>query len=260
MKKTNILIISIMLAVLTSPLVNAELERFEIPYESYIDEIVVNSTHNKISIDTNLFDPLNPNHAFSKFRRMYFYAENNCTLYKPTNSDLIGSVILFLDINKTAICNDTSFYSLAADMGEVCKQVLLNINQSQEYSEKYVKANEASSEYQRLWKIEEDRRASCDVIANTSRTELNNCKVELETAQRQANRATQDSAALATCQQQLETTKKSNSNGIIIAFAMGGGLGWFMWGKKRRAGPSEQSMARSYSDNVEYRDFDEPRQ
>ena len=239
--KKKMLLISIMLVLLLMSVVHADLKRVD------FDVIIrsENATHNEIrdvSMSSNEYG----------FETIFL---TNRFVPKNISGDFVSKWRLeFNDPFTTLFSNITNGMD---EVLSVCSGLDEKLTESISDVEKTTALEKERAEFQRLWKIEEERRTSCEANLEEQKGSIedieekyNICTAELESTNNQLSFVRQDTESLNICEDDLEEEKSKRNNSTIIAFAAGALISWFAFGKKKKTGPSEQSESNSYGDDV----------
>lgn len=153
-----------------------------------------------------------------------------------THTDSIFNHTIFYEYDESTWCSSYS------ELGQQINQLDNKLNQSVECA--VAKAERA--EYLRIKEIEEELRVKYETESNklTNLTQkLNN---ELLTCQSSLESFKSYKTGLNECEEELDEKK----NAVILWFMVGLGIGYGLWGRKKKRGPSEQSELGFGGDDV----------
>lgn len=118
----------------------------------------------------------------------------------------------------------------------VCKDMVKKLNSSKE--------NELinrAAEWESLYKIENERREDCANESISLEEDLTEKEAEYKQCIATRDRLDRDATNCEKCVTDLEKCTKDNSGNTFLFLGIGLAIGWFLWGRKKSAGPSEQS-------------------
>jgi hypothetical protein len=139
----------------------------------------------------------------------------------------------------------------------VCTTVVDALDNSADYQTKIDAAESDSLEYERLYTLcQADKTISSNETASWKARyeESQQAESELETCQNALDSYKDQAKELNTCKGDVDDCKKSKNNTMIFATAVGLGVGYFIWGRKKKGGPSEQAESGYVGDDVVYRE------
>jgi len=182
-----------------------------------------------------------------------------------THSDVTFDHTIYYDFEEEEWCTHSAEQAAEyrnistglSSMLSVCKTVVGSLDNSAEYQKQSDGAKETSLEYERLWTLcKADKTLA---LNDSSRWEdkyngVSGCSNELTTCQSQLDSFKNTGKELNECKDDLDDSGKSKNNTMIFAALVGVGAGYFIWGRKKSSGPSEQAEAGYSGDGVEYRE------
>lgn len=139
------------------------------------------------------------------------------------------------------------YETISSDLSKmlsICGDVMGSVNKSYEYSQQLETCRSSESEYKLFWEVCEDKRKTAEnksVKLDDVEDELSSCQSALSAAK-----------AKPTYKTELDDCEKSRTNWSLVMLGVGLGLGYFMWGRKPKPGPSEQAEAGNVTDDVVY--------
>jgi ubiquitin len=149
--------------------------------------------------------------------------------------------------------NEEDWCSSYSDISQKLNSLDGKWNQSVECAQ----AKAERAEYKRVKEIEEELRLKFEKNYEDCNNETESLNGQISSLESSLNVARNAQSELSTCKNDLADSEKKNQNTMIFSALAGIAVGYFMWGRKDKKGPSEQSEAGSYGDSVEYREQEE---
>ena len=143
------------------------------------------------------------------------------------------------------------------NMLNVCSDVVSVLDNSAEYQSKIDAAKSDSLEYERLYTLCQADRGIAQNETNYWKDKYNSVSEiegDLKSCQNSLEGYKDQAKTLNTCRMDLDNCKKSKNNIMIFSLAAGIGIGYFIWGRKKKSGPSEQAESGYVGDGVVYRE------
>jgi len=183
------------------------------------------------------------------------------------HADETWTQTIYYTLNESKYCVDTlnsanSYKNLTTSltkMLDICGSAVLTANRSESIYKELSTVTTERAEYERLWQIEVDKRAALQNQTDLLNTQALSYKRDLDGCKAQVSSIQADTAAKNQCLTDLDKEKKSKTTTALFAAAAGLLIGYFLWGKKKHQGPSEQGEAGSDADSAYNRGYyDQP--
>jgi len=188
----------------------------------------------------------------------YFHWDNG-----STHADRVLYPVIPYELDEEKYCTEstnkinqyqnitTSFVS----MSSLCNGIMSNLNTSVALTEKARAAESSKNEYERLWKIEEFMKSVAQNQSNLYLNEKNEYKTNYENCNSRLEAANSYRRENDEYKTKYEQSEKSKQNLMLIAGAVGIGIGYMIWRNKspssgRRS--SEQEEAGTTGDDLGY--------
>lgn len=198
------------------------------------------------------------------FERHFYWNENQ------THSDASFEHTFYRNLDEDEFCiytkqNADDFKNISirmTDMLSTCSDIAGNLNKTDDYIIQLEKASGDAREYEMMWNVCEKDRKDAVNKSKEYETDYNTYKSNYEECNSNVINLRSSNSGYQSCKDDLQTAEKSKTNMMIIFLGIGIGIGYFVWGKKKNMGPSEQTDRGPSSDAVDYERYfkDGPRQ
>jgi len=184
--------------------------------------------------------------------RHFFWDDNE------THSDVTFNHTIYYDIDEVEFCNEYANLgvyvnvsdSLAEMMG-LCSSMITQWNDTQKLRDQ---ANEAIRDrelYRGMNEACEENLKSADNFSETVYDDAIGYRQEADRCQQQLNTLQRESGNIESCNTELSAAVSSRTNYLFGGAALGIGVGYMLWKRKKEAGgPSEQSESGTAYDQI----------
>lgn len=189
------------------------------------------------------------------YERHFFWNSNQ------THSDTTFSHTIFYPLDEAQYCTSSNeqldqYKNISVqlvDMLDICGGFMDSANKTQAYAEKFNEAEKLRLESQMMWEVCESDRKKAVNDSSMYKGERDEYKSKYNTCDNSLRKYKDDSASLNACEKDLENSRSNTNTYAIFAFFAGIGAGYFLWGRKKQSGPSEQAEAGYVPDRVRHR-------
>jgi len=131
---------------------------------------------------------------------------------------------------------------------KTCSGIVNMSTTANTYSEELNDCKDIQRDYKTNWDICADDKIDAEEGETSCNIDLDETEQQLDAANNQITSLKRDDNNYATCKTDLVASEKGKQNNAFLWAAIGLGVGYVLWNKKKSGGPSEQNEAGSYSD------------